>query len=253
MTHFFSPKHDFWPIYKHLQRYYPLGLNPEESVDVRAYPGYQELEACIVEHIHNESVFQAHWGAFETELAASTGFPVRGTTYGQAPCFSAVLELGTTTGGKWRVEQELFFAVSLVGPFYTVLGRDQLVSPLDEHTVVHHTAFLTVSPFGAYESVFSHVCAAIEGHFAGYRFVPFMLATLPLSGLCLPGREGATQPLFYGLFNDQLDVQAHTMGERGYKQEDWLRPAPPGGWGQWKVGPPGRPTEPQVGPDLGQG
>jgi hypothetical protein len=249
MTHFFSPKHDFWPIYAQLQRYYPLGLSPEVPLDLRAYPGYQELEARIVEYIHDKAVLQAHWGAFETELAATTGFSVRGTTYGQAPCFSAVLELGATAGGEWRVEQELFFAVSLVGPFYTVLGRDQLVYPLDEHTTGRNTALLTVSPVGAYEAVFAHVCSAIEERFVRHRFVPFRLATLPLTGLYLPGRDGTTQPLFYGLFNDQVDVQANTVGERDYKHEGWLRPAPLGGGGHWRVVP-GGPSELQVAPDA---
>lgn len=239
MTHFFSPKHDFWPIYAHLQRHYPLGLSPEQAGDVRAYPGYRELEARLVESIHDPAAYHAHWGTFETELAARTGLPVRGTTYGQAPCFSAVLALGTTAGGAWRVEQELFVAVSLVGPFYTVLGRDQLVHPLDERAVGRHTACLTVSPHGAYEVVFADVCAAVEGRFVGHRFVPFMLATLPLAGLWVPGRDESTQPLFYGLFNDQIDVHVRIVGDRGHQHENWLRPAPPGGWGKWSVVPSG--------------
>ncbi|SDY93792.1 hypothetical protein, partial [Hymenobacter psychrophilus] len=75
--------------------------------------------------------------------------------------------------------------------------------------------------------------------YPGHRFVPFHLAAVPLLGVYLPGREEATQPLFYGLFNDQVDLQARTQGDPGYGGEHWQRPAPPGGWGEWRVGPPG--------------
>lgn len=232
MTHFFSPKYDFWPIYDHLKRYFPLGLTHEEPTDLKAYPGYQELEARVVETFKDGGFYQTDWMAFEAEVEAVAAHVVRGTTYGQAPSFSAVLNLSTTDSGECRVAKGLFFAVSLVGPFYTVMGHDTVIYPLDAHTVVRQTAYLTVSPFGAYEPVFDLVCAAIERRFAGHRFIPFMIARLPLTGLYIPGKEGASHPLFYGLFNDHLDIQTRTVGDSGYKHGDWLRPTPPSGWGR---------------------
>jgi hypothetical protein len=256
MTHFFNAKRDYWPLYADLQRHYPLGLVRDESVHVRDFPGYQALEARIAACVHQESAERARWEALATELAARTGLPVRDTSYGQAPCFSAVLQVGCSASGAWQVAQELFVAVSLVGPYYTVLGHDQLEYPLEVYPEqaprpVRQTAVLTVSPGGAYAGVFESVCAAIESRYAGHRFVPFHLATVPLLGVYLPGRDGASQPLFYGLFNDQVDVQARTVGDPSHKHEDWLRPAPAGGWGRWNVVP-GGPSERQVAPDLSQ-
>jgi hypothetical protein len=244
MTHFFSPRHDFWPIYDHLKRHYPLGLTLEEPTDVQAYPGYQELQARVAESLQDGGYLQTDWNSLEAEVAASAARLVRGKTNGQVPCFSAVLDLGTTDGAEWQVRKELFFAVSLVGPFYTVVGHDTVMFPLDAHTVVRQTAYLTVSPFGAYEPVFDLVCAAIERRFAGHRFVPFMLARRPLAGLYVPGKEGTSHPLFYGLFNDYLDVQARIVGDPGFKHGDWLRPASPEGRGRWYVAP-GNPKDVQ--------
>ena len=236
MTHFFNAQRDYWPIYLDLQRHYPLGLVPPDGMNARAFPGYQALEARIAACVHQESPERTRWETLATELAARTGLPVRAATHGQAPCFSAVLALGQSASGAWHVAQELFVAVSLVGPYYTVLGQDQLaypgaLYPGEAPRLVRQTACVTVSPQGAYAGVFEAACAAVEARYPDHRFVPFHLAAVPLLGVYLPGREEAPQPLFYGLFNDQVDLQARTQGDPGYGGEPWQRPAPPGGWG----------------------
>jgi len=235
MPRFFSPNHDFWPLYEHISQYYALGLIPEYPEQIVSPSNNRKLEAQLVENIHDEVRFQK-WQEFEKEIAAAVRLPLIGNTYGQAPCFSTIVEIEQTAVGNQVLTKELFLAVSLLGPFYIVLGRDQLVTTLPE-AVVRTTSHLTISPQDAYKQAFETVCAHIEKRFTGYRFVPFKVATHYLSGLQIRTNEHHHNPILYALFNDQIDVQAQTVGDTSYGAAAWLR-ADAQNQGRWIIGPP---------------
>ncbi|WP_045688951.1 hypothetical protein [Hymenobacter sp. AT01-02] len=238
MSRFATSKYDYWPIYEHLKKYYPLGITIQydDMAELWSYPGYKELGTQIVTAIQDEAQY-AKWTRFTAQIADTVGLPSMSTTYGQHPCYSAILKIDEVAVGNRLLVKELFFAVSVVGPFYTVLGQDQVVTTLVDQPV-RSTSYLTLSPQDEYKEAFEATCQAIEQYFTGYRFVPFSIATRRLQGLYYGVNESDHNPIFYGLFNDQVDIHAATVGSRSYKNEDWIRNDWKDDGGRWEIYPP---------------
>lgn len=218
--YFNSQKYDFWPIYESIKQYYPLGISREGSLFFQ-YSGLDELGKLIEENIHDETNFKQRWDDFEKKLGLLADKEVIGTTYGQSPSFSAYLILESLKLSDRTLNKELFFAVSLVGKFYTVIGRDKTQINLSEITFSESTNLLIVSPEGIYQSFFEIVCFQIEQQFDGYRYVPFEIATQYLEGLHVMYTDDPADKIFNAIFSEQIDLNANIIGDRYYKSSSW--------------------------------
>lgn len=221
MFNFNDKRFDFWPVYYAIRNIYPIGIERNEVDLFLKFAGKQELEDLIVDNIHNETNFHSRWETFEARLAEATGKQVTGTTYGQAPSFSANIELETIELPDRTIFKEVYFAVSLIGPFYTVLGRDRSLVRLSEHRFYGGTNYLVVSPEDEYRTLFELVCLNIEQQFKGYRFVPFEILTQRLKGLSVYYSDEPADKIFDALFNQQVDLSAQYIGDTFHKYSDW--------------------------------
>ncbi|MCF2447107.1 hypothetical protein L0657_24345 [Dyadobacter sp. CY345] len=218
--YFSSSKFDFWPIYKSIKQYYPLGMSREGSLFFQ-YSGFDELGKIIMENIHDATDFKQRWSDFENKVGLLADKEVIGTTYGQAPSFSGYLILDSLRLPDRTLTKELFFAVSLVSKFYTVIGRDKTQINLSEITFAESTNLLIVSPEGIYQPFFEMVCLQIEKQFDSYRFVPYEIATQYLEGLHVRYTDEPADKIFNALFNKQIDLDASVIGDRYCKSSSW--------------------------------
>jgi hypothetical protein len=124
MLCFNSEKFDFWKIYDAIKRFYPIGVQKDRSKTYFSYPGLKELEDIVVDNIHNDNHFIERWTNFTTDIQKEIRKEIVGTTNGQAPSFSSYILLETTYTDNLARTKELHFFVSLVGPFYTIIGQD---------------------------------------------------------------------------------------------------------------------------------
>ncbi|MFD1141284.1 hypothetical protein ACFQ4C_09200 [Larkinella insperata] len=231
--HFNHEKFDYWPIYDSIKAFYPIGIPKGDGYEMyQHYPGLKKLESLVFENIHQDGNYTSRWHVVEKTLADQTGNEVVGTTYGQVPSFSARLILKKIPSGNLTRYQELFFTVSLLEPYYTVLGRDVTEIVLQDEDAPYpsflnkrycSTTILTLAPENEYADVFKRICALMEESFDGYRFVPYSIYSQPLPGLEVNYRDQKQNTIFHGLFNDQVDLNAQTIGDEFYKSEDWIR------------------------------
>ena len=117
-------KYDFFKIYESIKQYYPIGISNEAGDMFFSYSGFKELERILVENIHEEQNFFDRWKSFEQEIEQEIGKKVQGTTFGQIPSFSSFILLESFTVDNLTRTKELHFFVSLIGPYYTIIGRD---------------------------------------------------------------------------------------------------------------------------------
>ena len=235
MFYFNSKKFDFWKIYDAMKRFYPLGIKKDESKLYFSYPGLKELENIIVDNIHDDKNFVERWGNFTKEIETQINKEIIGTTYGQAPSFSSYVLIEKSTLGNLTRTKELHFSVSLVGPFYTVIGQDNNTVKIDDNTNYRTTSYLVVSPEGEFTDEFKLLCDNIENRFKGFRFVPFAICQQTVDGLDVHySSEENLNTVFHALFNRQVDMTVwRTLGNEYFKSEDWIREGyvdPPGGW-----------------------
>jgi hypothetical protein len=229
---------DYLTIYEALKNYYPIGIKKLDPRMFNDYPGRKELEKVIVDNIHNPTHFKERWEDFTKEIATGIGKEIIGTTYGQQPCFSAYVLLETSTLDNLTRTKEIHFFVSLIGPFYTIIGKDNSTVKVG-HSHFYATNYLVVSPENEYATVFSQLCERIEKRFKGYRFVSFTACQSRIEHLNVYNAEEDRNTVFDGLFNDQVDLTVPgIIGNEAFKHQEWLKEGYEGNGG-WTMYPPG--------------
>ncbi|TDW95950.1 hypothetical protein [Dinghuibacter silviterrae] len=237
MFSFHPDKFDFWPVYDCIKRFYPLGI-PRGSL-YKDYAGFKEAVALWESEIVNADRCEARWAPFVNEVTLGLGKPVFGRTYGQAPCYSIAVELERKVLENITRIRELQCFVSILGPFYTVIGIDRNEIQTGERHPVRSTNYMVVSPQHEYEDSFRKLCDIVEDRFKGYRFVPYRICTTAIEGLRVwymdedePGNR-----IFHALFTYQIDFNIQTLGAETYGADAWIKE----GYvqkGSWVANPP---------------
>lgn len=239
MLYFNSDKFDFWKIYESIKRFYPIGVKKDESKMYFSYPGLKELEEIIIDNIHNENHFVERWDSFTKDIEKRVGKEVIGTTYGLAPSFSSFVLLDTAAVDNLTRTKELHFFVSLVGPFYTIIGQDNATIRISEYENYRSTSYLVVSPENEFADIFQLLCSKIEDRFRGFRFVPYELCKQTIEGLDVRYSDENLNTVFHALFNNQVDLTTwKTIGNDYFKSEDWIKDGYVDEGGGWTMYPP---------------
>ncbi len=239
MLLFNSDKFDFWRIYDAIKRFYPIGIRKDESKMYFSYPGLKELEDIVADNIHDRNHFIERWVNFTKDIEKQIGKEVIGTTYGQAPSFSSTVLLDTISLNDLTRTKELHFFVSLVGPFYTIVGQDNNAIKVDDRRSYSSTNYLIVSPEKEFAETFDFLCEKIEDRFKGYRFVPFEIYQQTIDGLEVRYSEENLNSVFHALFNDHIDmIDWRKVGNDYFKSEDWIRKDYVDTGGGWTIYPP---------------
>jgi len=240
MMLYFNPnKFDFWKIYESIKHYYPIGIKKDESELYYSYPGLKELEAIVVDNIHNNEHFISRWVNFTKEIEVEIAREIIGTTYGQAPSFSSFVVLEKNSMDNLTRTKELHFFVSLAGPYYTIIGQHNIAIKIGDNKNYRSTNYLVVSPENEFTDAFHLLCGKIEKQFKGFRFVPFHLCKQTIEGLNVRFTNENLCTVFYALFNNQIDMNnLNIIGNDYYKSNDWIKEGYIDDGGGWSSYPP---------------
>ncbi len=246
---FRTDRYDFWPIYEALRKFYPIGIKKiHEKGIFYKYPGILALEKLIVENLHDQSNYQKRWKDKTDKWSGILNKKIIGTTYGQEPSFSAYIEIQKTESNNRVFEKKLHFAVSLLGPFYTIFAIDstnlvekdfklsEKAVPRDSHyPAVHRTI---ISPYGEFAEIFEQLRGLIEEDFENYRFVPQRIHSSVIEGLYVRYGDDSFKRIYHGLFNQLFDFNSILVGdEYKYGFDQWYVDNPNMD-NYWVVGPP---------------
>lgn len=224
MKNYFSfrtDRYDFWPVYDAIKKYYPLGVSKDYD-SYFEYPGLKMLEKLIVDTIHQPSQFKESWKKLCDDYSTSHKIKVIDSTYGIAPSFSAIMEWDAGKFGDRVVAKELHFAISLLGPFYTVFGLDN-TSLQDNETPYRHSHRIIISPFHEHKAHFNQIREEIEQAFPGYKFVPYFIHSSYIKGLEVRYRDEKSNTIYNALFNDLCTFKSPAVGEQfTYGFDQWL-------------------------------
>ncbi|HAA10327.1 MAG TPA: hypothetical protein DCE41_01005 [Cytophagales bacterium] len=232
---FNADTYDYWLVFQAIQRFYPLGLAiTTDNIGLYMdYPGIKALEKKVVAEFHGDKydVWLQPTQAWQSALDAQ----FLCTTNGQAPGFSGYFELEKHhTEDRIRVKQ-LHFAVSTLGPFFTLFGQE--IEGVPRRTVVKdrkgaplylaggaQTGQAVVSPWGEYEPPFLQLEDLVRTQFPEFRFVPYAMYSQVIEGLHVRYRDDWVNTVYHGLFNEVFDFEAFTVvGDADYGQQEWSK------------------------------
>ena len=230
---FRTDRYNFWPIYQALKTYYPLGIERREGGIYFKYPGIAELGKLVVENIHEKENYQSRWRDLTSKWSTELDHKIISTTYGQEPSFSAYVELQNEETSERIFEKRIHFAVSLIGPFYTLFATDltTLIEPDPDIPVAsqkygrryQQTHRSIISPYKEYSDLFVRLRSLIENDFENHKFVPYTMHSAVLNGLQVRYRDDRLNRVYHGLFNQHFDFSSTVVGDKyQYGFDQWL-------------------------------
>ncbi|NRF37948.1 hypothetical protein [Pedobacter foliorum] len=229
MKHNFSfntHNQDFWPIYEAIKHIYPIGIKRISNAYFD-YPGIKELGTKLGSAINEAETYKS-WTQFTEEISKHYNLEVIGTTYGQAPSYSADIIIEQTETETFKTVKKLSFAISLVGNFFTIYGVDEtfIIEKGDGAYPMHYPSIniVTASPFKEFESIFKELKETIETKFNDYKFIPYAVNLMVIDGLqvmYLDDKEEYT--IYNALFNQFLDSydSMFLRGDQYFGYTDW--------------------------------
>lgn len=227
---FDSAQYNFWPIYDCIKQYYPLGIpkNYGEGIYVE-YKGFTDMEKIIVDNIHDAETYKRNWVSFTKRMSVELGLKVFGTTYGQAPSYSAyLLSTSKKEGNRWYYK-ELHFSVSLLGKFFQIYGLHKTQLSYEDEPIsysVENIKEIITSPHDEFKESFAAVEQKIIQQFKGYRLVPFSIGQLVLNGLEVYHTDKESSTVNMALFNHLLDdeiMDVDVIGNSDYGIDSWKK------------------------------
>lgn len=235
---FSSNKYDLMEVYNTISKYYPIGLPQEHNPAYIAYDGTQAMIRLLEKNIHDEKNFRNGWERIEKEIQEAIQAEIIGTTYGQSPCYSGYVEIKKTSTGDLTRFKDIYFFISLLGPYYTVVGQDRNEIRFSDQ-VFRNTNFLVVSPEQDFGNFFKQLCEQIEIKFSGYKFIPYFVYSYEIEGLYTSFRRDNKSSVFEAIFNYQIDLTAPTLGSSFYRDEAWIKEDyDPANESHWVIYPP---------------
>lgn len=236
--HFDAFKYDFWPIYENIKEFYPLGLGKDFNTYFD-YPGYSKLFKRIEENIHSDENYKSRWEGFTDYLEKKISRQIVGTTMGFSPSFSAYVKIEESKVQNLTRTKELHFAVSFVGPYLSIIGKDVSQITLGENKFHWITNSLIVSPLNEFDSYFEIVFSELIKKFPEYRLIPYYLLSQKLNGLHTKWFSTDEMTIYNSLFNNWITPCERIEGDEFYGADTWVKPGYVDEPGKWTVYPPG--------------
>ena len=187
MKHYFSfegyPDNLRNEIGKAIEEYYPVAID-QQSAEYFEYPGIKKLQEIMQENIANKTTFNELWKSFLVKLRKGLKKKIHSTIYGYVPGFSADLILERYEDEAMLRLKKISFAVSLIGPFFSICGVDETFIKEKDHPTKAYTSInvITVSPYKEFQKDFLYLKEKIEEAFNGYQFVPMIAGLSFLEG-----------------------------------------------------------------------
>jgi hypothetical protein len=222
---------------KTIKHFYPVGVSTVVS-EYHEYPGIKELGDITEDNIGNNKNYRKRWTSFLNKLRKELGKEINGTTYGFVPGFSGDLIIERYEDEVLIRIKRMAFAVSLIGPFYSICGIDETMIKEDDAKFprfYHSINVVTASPYKEFENDFNCVQYWINKSFTGYKLVPLNVCMMCLKDIETPNSIGQEGTVYSALFNHLFNFYTHyeSRGDGYYGAEKdpnfkiTLAPPPP--------------------------
>ncbi len=196
-------------VAKTIRELYPIGINAY-SPEYHEYPGIKKIKALMAENIGNNKNYNKIWSSLLKKLRKESGKEINSTTYGVGPGFSGDLVLEKYEDQSLIRVKRIAFAVSLIGPFYSICGVDETFIK-DEGKSYHAINVVTTSPYKEFEGAFNGIKYGIENQFKDYRLVPFLACVQSLKDLDVLNSHRQEGTVYGALFNHLFDYYNYSF------------------------------------------
>jgi len=162
---------------------------------------------------------QVLWKSLLKLITKNNSTSIHNTTIGFVPGFSADLILEKHEDPTLIRAKRIAFAISMLGPFYSICGVDETIIKADNR-FYHAINVVTVSPFMEFEESFNLVKQSIEEIYPDYSFIPFDICMYHLKDRYAIDSIYDSGSVYSFLFNHLFRYYTHhySRGDRWFGQ-----------------------------------
>lgn len=238
--------HDFSAIEATLKKFHPIENSYQyNSENIEAFRGYKDIQEIIHDNFLTTKSYKERWVLFKKFLEKALKKPVEELMTISYPCYSGSVTLEKETHKNISHTKELHFFISLLGPYYSILGFDKCSIRLKQNTlpfeiekahmerVFHEDLAVTVSPYLEFEEPFIQMQKKILEYFPDLKFIPFKINQIKINGSTLLFREDVPlfkHSVFSALFqpenlfhSDFLESAKKIRGDIFFGLDEWAK------------------------------
>ncbi len=174
------------------------------------------------------------WLNFLEDLSRNGIERPRNINIKQQPSYNGEIIISSWQKNGVENALSLLFSVSLLGPFYSIIGVENLKIPRDQEGEKYNTSFngqimAFASPTKLLNPYYEILKVRIEKNFKGYKHVPYNILNLSVKGL-----NSSNDSVYKALFDGPFRFPKIVKGNKYYPLEDWKNNTD---LNTWKLGP----------------
>ena len=229
-------KHDFTTIEETIRSYYPIDSqenNPKKNIS--DFADFDKINELIIENFIVQKNYRERWVKFKNFLKQELKKPVQETMIAVFPCYSGKVILKKEGNDTLIYRKELHFYVSLLGPYYSIIGLDSTDIFLQDFSSIYtqngltpYTAnhAITVSPYMEYQEQFTLLQAKIVEYLPSFKFIPFGICLRKMPGMPILdsySKDPHKDSVFNALFRPDEILNVQKRGDSFFGTEEWLK------------------------------
>jgi len=197
-----------------IKEYVPIGIRTMDP-EYNNHPGIKKLDEIVGEQVKHYKQFISPWMSFLGKLKKVAKKRIPNTTYAHQWSYSAELILERYIDKSLCRVKKIAFAVSSIGPYFSICGIDEtFIIDSEDRRWYHSINIITVSPYAEFENLFNYLETEIKSQFPTYKFVPFNLCAYYIKDAETHYSNGEECTVYNVLFNNSLDSY-HNRYHRG--------------------------------------
>lgn len=229
--------HDFSAIHETISKYYPIE-DPHKYYEKKIgdFKGVNKIEKILHDNFFNTKNYRERWGKFKKFLKQELKMPIHESMVAFYPCYSGILKLKKEKSKNGNTySKELHFFISLLGPYYTILGIDKSEINLEEifprlkgGEELRSRSFaanlaITVSPYLEYKDSFLLLQEKILKYFPSLKFIPYDISIKKAKNIAFLNPDSEAEDfVFSALFRPDNFFNAETRGDTYFGFDEWL-------------------------------
>ncbi|MGM0580191.1 MAG: hypothetical protein ACQETL_05900 [Bacteroidota bacterium] len=229
----YNPKF-FGKLYKTIKEYYPLNKENSNLSDITETSEYKKRINLITHKLHDRNEYK-FWVNFIKQLNELINKEVKNINLKQQPSFNGEINIETSKYDNIETKISLIFSISLLGPYYSIMGVENLrinreQSGEEYNTSLNDQIMAFASPTKLLNPHFEILRTKIKEEFPEYKQVPYNILKLKIKGL-----NSSDESVYKALFNGTFSFPKIVRGDKYYPINDWRNDSNTKGW---QVNPP---------------
>lgn len=210
-----------------IEKFYPKNTYPDHPGPYFDYPG-TKMKDQIIQNSRSNSQSD-HWNSLIDVLKKKLPYKVRNMTLIQQHSFNGHILLESYQSSHLSSTLNLIFSVSLLGPFFTIVGTEgihidrhkETIASGGEFKYAHANVIVYPSPNEFISKSYFLLRSTLKEFFENYKQIPYEVLNMRVKNMYSLSSYNSFGSVYEFLFDGYLKECPVIIGDSHFPKEDW--------------------------------